>query len=173
MGSGIIEQFAERYECIPISRYYLKPDKFPEFKILVSKHRPEVIINAAAVVGLLNVESNYNLALHVNSELPGVLGKLSRIMDFKLIQISTNSVFEQTSGYAYYEDSHPAPISKYAQTKFAGEQKANEHGGNVVILRVPNLYSKNLYFETNLLKKLVQNIKTNNVVISKNEIISI
>ena len=88
-------------------------------KDIITDIKPDIIINC---IGILNkmAEDNHVLALKLNGLLPHYLDELSKTYNFKLVHVSTDCVFEGTTG-KYDEKSTPDAKSFYGRSKAIGE----------------------------------------------------
>ncbi len=86
--------------------------------------KPRVIINSAAYTDVDGCESNRELAMRVNGEAVGNLARIAGEIGAKLVQISTDYVFDGGKGSPYLEDDTPSPLSVYGASKLAGERNA-------------------------------------------------
>ena len=83
--------------------------------------KPRVVINAAAYTDVDGCESNVELAMQVNGEGVGHLSMVTKEIGAKLVQVSTDYVFDGGKGAPYQEEDLPAPLSIYGESKLAGE----------------------------------------------------
>ena len=84
--------------------------------------RPDVVVNAAAYTAVDAAEEHEDVALRVNGEGPAVLASaVAELPGLRLVQISTDYVFDGTATAPYPEDASIAPASAYGRTKAAGE----------------------------------------------------
>ncbi len=92
----------------------------------ISRHRPSVIIHAAAMTSLRECESNRGLCWKVNVDGTGNLVKacLQHCPDSFFVYISTPGIFDGVRG-GYTENDLPAPKNVYGLSKFAAEQLCN------------------------------------------------
>jgi dTDP-4-dehydrorhamnose reductase len=86
--------------------------------------KPAIIINAAAYTDVDGCESDLDQALAVNGEGVGFLALTAREIGAKLVQISTDYVFNGGKGSPYLEDDPVGPLSVYGESKLAGELNA-------------------------------------------------
>lgn len=86
--------------------------------------KPRVIINAAAYTDVDGCESNVEQAMAVNGEGVGLLALTAREIKAKLVQLSTDYVFDGGKGAPYNEDDPYGPLSIYGESKLAGELNA-------------------------------------------------
>ena len=84
--------------------------------------KPEIIINAAAYTDVDGCETNAEQAMEVNGEGVGLLALTAREIGAKLVQISTDYVFDGRKGAPYLEDDPVGPLSAYGRSKLAGER---------------------------------------------------
>lgn len=104
--------------------------------------KPDVIINTAAYTAVDLAESNADDANAVNVAGARHIAEAADLVDARLIQISTDFVFDGQSELPYLPDDKTAPQSVYGQTKLEGERAVREIlGDNAVILRSSWLYS--------------------------------
>jgi dTDP-4-dehydrorhamnose reductase len=105
---------------------------------LVRKVQPNVIINTAALTNVDYCESNQREAERVNVGGARNLAEAARQNESRLIQISTDSVFDGTYGH-YDEFDTPRPINYYATTKLEAERVVS-HLSNYAIARPSVVY---------------------------------
>jgi dTDP-4-dehydrorhamnose reductase len=87
---------------------------------VISRVRPEVVVNAVGLVKQLPGSSDVIQALTLNSIFPHRLAELSMEFSFRLICISTDCVFSGEKGN-YSEDDLPDARDLYGQSKCLGE----------------------------------------------------
>ncbi|MCA1984212.1 SDR family oxidoreductase [Nocardioides nematodiphilus] len=81
---------------------------------------PDLVINAAAVATLEASAQDPALAQRINADAAGEIAALAHASGAKMVQISTDAVFDGTRG-GYLETDATGPRSVYAATKLAGE----------------------------------------------------
>lgn len=86
------------------------------------RHRPTLVVNAAAHTGVDQAESEPERAFAVNADGPAVLAEACRVHGLPLIHLSTDYVFDGTAHRPYREDDPTAPLGVYGRSKLAGEQ---------------------------------------------------
>ncbi len=92
--------------------------------------KPTVIINAVGVIKQLPSSGNVITTLTINSIFPHRLAELSRELDFRLISISTDCVFDGRKGN-YNEQDAANALDLYGRSKNLGEVS----GANCLTLR--------------------------------------
>ena len=98
---------------------------------------PDVVVNCAAYTAVDDAEDHEAAAAAINGE--GVANIARACPEARLVQISTDYVFDGTAASPYAEDATPAPRSAYGRTKLAGERAALSHPHSYV-LRTAWLY---------------------------------
>ncbi len=104
---------------------------------------PNVIINAAAMTNVDRCESNREEAWQSNAQLTETVTRIARIFDSKVIQISTDYVFDGASG-PYIETDKPNPINYYGKTKLAAENICAQSAVPLAIVRTMWLYGHSI-----------------------------
>jgi len=101
----------------------------------VAKFKPDLLIHAAALVGIRECEENKELAWKTNAEgtqnVVNALKKLDNNCD--LIYISTACVFAGEKEKYYTEDSIPSPKNYYSLTKLCGEIATRQYPNTLII----------------------------------------
>jgi dTDP-4-dehydrorhamnose reductase len=95
----------------------------------------DVVINAAAYTKVDDAESNEDAAYAVNAVGARNLAHAASVAQAKLVQVSTDYVFNGSATTPYREDAPLDPISAYGRTKAAGEQfvlEENPDGSYIV-----------------------------------------
>jgi len=95
--------------------------------------KPRVVVNAAAYTDVDGCETQAELALQVNGEGVAHLAMISKEIGAKLVQVSTDYVFDGGKGTPYLEDDAPAPLSIYGESKLAGEMNAKFNPDHLIV----------------------------------------
>lgn len=101
---------------------------------------PAVVINAAAYTDVDGCEANEKHAMQVNAVGPTNLALACRELGAKLVQISTDFVFDGKGRRPYHPDDPANPISAYGRSKAAGELAIRESGCQYLIVRTSWLF---------------------------------
>ncbi|NLT22228.1 MAG: dTDP-4-dehydrorhamnose reductase [Syntrophorhabdus sp.] len=109
---------------------------------LMDLHRPDVVLNLAAMTDVDGCEDSQELARQVNADGAGTVAELCAAAGTRLVHMSTDYVFDGTKGSPYSEDDEPAPASVYGRTKLAGERMVLERLPGAAVLRTQWLYGK-------------------------------
>jgi dTDP-4-dehydrorhamnose reductase len=103
----------------------------------------DVVINAAAYTKVDDAESHEDAAYAVNATGAGNLATAAAAAGAKLVQISTDYVFDGSATEPYAEQTPVAPVSAYGRTKAAGERLALEaNAAGTYIVRTAWLYGQ-------------------------------
>jgi dTDP-4-dehydrorhamnose reductase len=111
-------------------------------KELMDLHRPDVVLNLAAVTDVDGCEDREELARQVNAQGAGTVAGLCAAAGARLVHMSTDYVFDGTKGSPYREDDEPGPASAYGRTKLAGERMVLERLPGAAVVRTQWLYGK-------------------------------
>lgn len=90
----------------------------------INELKPDVIINAAAYNAVDKCETDekeFESAKKINTDAPRYLTEIALENNAMLIHYSTDYVFSGDKKGGYAENDVPGPISKYGETKLAGE----------------------------------------------------
>ena len=81
----------------------------------------DVVVNCAAYTAVDDAETNEAIAFRVNSVGPANLARRCRAIGARMVQISTDYVFDGTAADPYSEQADPNPQSAYGRTKLVYE----------------------------------------------------
>jgi dTDP-4-dehydrorhamnose reductase len=108
------------------TRRELDLDAPEAFAALLERHRPEVVVHAAAWTDVDACARAPELALARNGAAVGALARECAVRGIDLVLVSTNEVFDgrRTDGRGYGVDDPTGPINAYGSSKLAGEEAA-------------------------------------------------
>lgn len=115
------------------------------------KLRPAVVINAAACTDVDGCETEHDRAFAVNGTGVRNLALTTREIGAKLVQISTDYVFDGGKETPWREDDPVHPLGVYGRSKLAGEENARLNPDHLIVRAqwLYGLYGKN-FVETML-----------------------
>ena len=93
-------------------------------RALVQEHRPDWLINAGAYTAVDKAESEAELAQAVNAAAPAAFAEALQATGGRLLQVSTDFVFNGAQGSPYRPDQPVDPLGVYGASKAAGEAAA-------------------------------------------------
>ena len=132
-------------------------------------NRPDIIINCSGLTGIEECERNPAEAYRVNAIGARNLAIIAAKLSAKMIQISTDDVFDGKANRPYTEFDPASPITVYGNSKLAGENFVREFTHKHFIIRSSWTYGLGNNFVTNVLK-LARNGET--VYVKEGEISS-
>ena len=105
---------------------------------VINKYKPEWIINCGAYTSVDKAESEKEIAFNINGMGPYFLAKYLKNIGGKLLQISSDFVFDGESNRAYKTDHPLKPINVYGESKAMAENlltNKESNFENIFILR--------------------------------------
>ncbi|KZX11459.1 dTDP-4-dehydrorhamnose reductase [Methanobrevibacter curvatus] len=167
LGTDLIEILSKNHEIIATdinedeNTISLDISRLNEVKEKVDLIKPDIIINVAAFTDVDGCETNEELAYTINAIGPKNLSIASRMVDAKILHISTDYVFSGDKK-SYDEADSTGPLSAYGRTKLAGEEFIKDYTEKYFIFRTAWLYG---YHGKNFVKTML-NLSKNNEEIS-------
>lgn len=107
----------------------------------IHRHRPTIIINAAAYTAVDRAETDAAQAFAINRDGARVLAETAAAEDIPIVHISTDYVFDGRSGVPYKETDPVHPLSVYGRSKEEGERAVRSSARKHLILRTAWVYS--------------------------------
>lgn len=108
----------------------------------VGRYRPAWIVNAAAYTAVDRAESEPARARAVNADGAANLARAAADAGARLLQVSTDFVFDGERARPYRPDDAPNPLNVYGASKLAGERAVREIlGDDALVLRTAWVYS--------------------------------
>ena len=123
---------------------------------VIQASRPDWVINCAAMTNVDGAHGNPQLAMNVNAIGPANIARAAAAVGARVIQISTEAVFDGERSEPYSEDDVCHPVSVYGVTKLAGEMLVATYNPSAFVLRTSWLYSggTGVNFPTRILEQL-------------------
>ena len=151
LGSQISRTLSDEYDIIPTSRTgrvqnglsisELDITDHEKVEIFIEDRDPQMIVNCAAMTDVDECEEDAKSAKIVNTDSVSNLAKICRKRGIKLIQISTDYVFDGENS-PYSETSQRRPIQEYGKSKSAAEEIIEaEVGLDWTIVRASGIFS--------------------------------
>ena len=142
-------KFSFLYEDLP----RLDICDFLELDQFVKAHNINAVINCAAYTAVDKAETDFETAEKVNALGVENLVKSMQSVNGKLIQISTDYVFDGTNHMPYVEADLVNPLGVYGSTKLNGENIILNSNINGIVVRTSWLYSS---FGNNFVKTMLR-----------------
>lgn len=135
LGTDLVKVLRARGdEVVALTRADLDLRDADAVRTALRTYAPDVVVNCAAWTAVDAAEEHEEAALAVNGTAVEALAQT----DARLVQISTDYVFDGTATEPYAEDAPVAPVNAYGRTKLAGERAVLARDGYV--LRTAWLY---------------------------------
>lgn len=125
---------------------------------VIQSIRPNMIVNCAAMVDVDLAEKERERAWKTNVSAVEYLAEAARKVDAKIIQVSTDYVFDGTRA-PYSEIDPPAPINYYGRTKLASENALKTSGIEHCIIRTGLLYGASEKIDSNFALKVILSLQ--------------
>ncbi len=106
---------------------------------VIRRHRPDVVINTAAMTNVDACERDPEGCRRLNVDAVQTLAGLCTTDGIHFIHLSTDFIFDGKNG-PYKEDDVPNPLSLYGESKLDAEQVTRAAGGKWTILRTILVY---------------------------------
>ncbi|MEA2373798.1 MAG: dTDP-4-dehydrorhamnose reductase [Thermoleophilaceae bacterium] len=88
---------------------------------IVRREKPEAVVNCAAYTNVDGAEGDEPEAERVNADAAGIVAAAAAEIGARVVQPSTDYVFDGEKGAPYVESDATGPRSAYGRTKLAGE----------------------------------------------------
>ncbi len=167
LGQELVRVFSsdENFVVTAWDKEDLDITNFPLLKEKIQVLKPAILINAVAYNAVDRCETDeeeFKKALLLNRDVPGCLAELSATLGFLLVHYSTDYVFDgaleknkketgccgggccgaRSGQIGYNEEALPNPISRYGESKYAGERVVREKATNYYLIRLSKLFGK-------------------------------
>ncbi|MDP4182506.1 MAG: dTDP-4-dehydrorhamnose reductase [Bacillota bacterium] len=155
LGLELIRQFSEfngKYVYIETDVHNLDITNQEMVSELVSREKPDVIINCAAYTNVDGCETDELNAYKVNAVGPRNLSVAANAIGSKIVQISTDYVFDGTGDEPKREYDSLNPQSVYGKSKAFAEAMVRETNPRHFIIRTAWLYGEGNNFVRTMLK---------------------
>jgi dTDP-4-dehydrorhamnose reductase len=125
----------------PVSRTECDITEGPVVDKVFRSFGPDIVINTAAYTAVDAAEENKELAFLVNARGAENVAKAAELVGSRLIQISTDYVFDGRRSTPYPPDAPTLPLNEYGKSKMAGEEAVQREAADALIIRTGWLYS--------------------------------
>ncbi len=140
LGTDMVGVLVPDFDVKAIDIEDLDITKEAEAKDLISKICPNVVINCAAYTDVDGCELDIKKAFAVNAEAVKNIAQGCKQVNAKLVQFSTDYVFNGDKRSPYEEGDAPDPLNIYGRSKLAGEKYAQEITSNHLLIRTSWLF---------------------------------
>lgn len=147
------------YQLLPTDIEEVDITKIDEVTQFVHVNRPDVVINCAGLTDVQECENNVDEAYRVNAIGVRNVALAANEVNAKVIQISTDDVFDKESRIPYNEFDNVHPRTIYGKSKEAGEKILTQLLNRFVIIRSSWIYGIGRDFVDEVLRNVGQGKK--------------
>ena len=163
LGQELVKQLDKKYEydVIKTDRDTLDITNIENVNTFILERNPDVVINCAAHTAVDLCETDIENAYKINAIGPRNLAIVCDKIGAKLVQVSTDYVFDGNGTRPYREDDITCPNSVYGTSKLMGENFVREFCSKYFIVRTAWLYGEGNNFVRTMLKLSETNSELN------------
>ena len=141
LGTDLVEVLERAGETpIPATRADADFADPPALRALVSRERPDAVVNCAAFHDVAGCETQPELARLINATAVEALAEACGEVGAKLLTVSTDYVFDGAKAGGYVEADEPNPLNAYGASKLEGEQRALAAHPQTFVVRSQSLF---------------------------------
>jgi dTDP-4-dehydrorhamnose reductase len=130
------------HEAVGFARTALDVTDAGAVERAIAAAAPDVVVNCAAYTDVDGAESNEDAAALLNGVAAGLVAAAARAAGARVVQVSTDYVFDGTATRPYVESDPVAPRSAYGRTKLAGERAVAAAHDDHQIVRTAWLFGR-------------------------------
>lgn len=138
---------------VALDRNQLDLSRTDEIRRVIQSVQPDLIINPAAYTAVDKAETEPEMAYAINTTAPQTLAEEAASIGAKLIQFSTDYVYNGKKSGPYLENDATEPLSVYGKSKLAGEDAIRAVGLPHLIFRTSWVYGA---YGKNFLKTILR-----------------
>ncbi len=131
LGQALVAAKPDGIELIATTRAQLDLGDVQACRDIVLNHRPDWVLNAGAYTAVDKAESEPDLAYAINACAPQAFAESLLETGGRLLQLSTDFVFNGRQGWPYSPFQARDPLGVYGASKAAGEEAVEERLGDV------------------------------------------
>lgn len=157
IGTALIDLLeGVEYQLLPTDINEVDITKIDEVTQFVHVNRPDVVINCAGLTDVQECENNVDEAYRVNAIGVRNVALAANEVNAKVVQISTDDVFDKESRIPYNEFDNVHPRTIYGKSKEAGEKILTQLLNRFVIIRSSWIYGIGRDFVDEVLRNVGQ-----------------
>lgn len=125
LGRAVAEEWSRRGAAVEaLSHAAADVADAGRLAVVAAASRPDWIVNCAALTRVDDCESRREEAMRTNGEAVGNVAAAAASVGARLLQVSTDYVFDGAATRPYREEDRTAPVSVYGASKLEGERRA-------------------------------------------------
>ncbi|MFC5401768.1 dTDP-4-dehydrorhamnose reductase [Cohnella soli] len=153
LGQELAHLKSSGVRLIALNREQLDITDAEQCREVISHHRPNAVIHAAAYTAVDRAETEPEAAWKINVEGTRNVAEASESVGAKLTYVSTDYVFNGTAVRPYAEYDTTSPRTVYGKTKLEGEKVASAIHSKLFITRTSWVYGR---YGNNFVKTMLQ-----------------
>lgn len=143
LGTDVVRALdAAGYRVIALSHAEIEVTDQGSVSRALTSHRPRVVVNCAAYVGVDAAEDEPDAAFRVNATGALHVARVSAELGARCCYVSTNYVFDGRQDAPYREEDAAHPLGAYGVSKLAGEGLVRKTSPEWLIVRVCGLFGR-------------------------------
>ncbi len=136
LGAALAREYSREHRVVGFNHAQLDIGDAGQLHARLDAIEFDVLINCAAQTNVDRCETERDEAFVLNAEAPRVMAEIATGKGAKLIQISTDYVFDGEATSPYSEEDEARPISVYGESKREGERLVLAAGDRHLVVRV-------------------------------------
>ncbi|RMG87622.1 MAG: NAD(P)-dependent oxidoreductase, partial [Candidatus Dadabacteria bacterium] len=142
LGRALAREAPEGWDLRVLPRSRLDVTDPEEVRAVLGSLRPQWVVNAAAYTRVDQAEAEPERAAAVNRDGARHVAEACAAVGARMVQVSTDYVFDGTKGSPYRPGDPPNPVNIYGRTKLEGERAVSATlGDRACVLRTAWVYS--------------------------------
>lgn len=122
VGRAVVAARPKAHQCVALDRSELDITNAAALMARMQRERVDWVINCAAYTAVDQAESEPAIAQVINADAVANISAAARGSGARMLQLSTDFVFDGRGSEAYRPDATPNPLNVYGSTKLAGER---------------------------------------------------
>jgi dTDP-4-dehydrorhamnose reductase len=140
LGTDLHQLWREQHDVVPLTHANIEICDAVRTRTLAERLCPDLIVNTAAFHQVDACEDEVRRAFEVNVGAVRELACTAQALNAKLVQFSTDYVFDGLKASPYVESDPAEPLSVYGMSRLAGEWMARRYCEKHYIIRTCGLY---------------------------------
>lgn len=137
LGHDVVEELTGRgLEAVGVDIDEMDITDMSSVDKVIKEAAPDAVIHCAAYTAVDAAEENQELCRRVNAEGPENIARVCKELDIKMLQISTDYVFEGNGDNLWKPEDACVPQSVYGRTKYEGELAVRELLDKYFVVRI-------------------------------------
>ena len=161
LGAALAREYQRAFSVKAFARSQLDLGKLDQVRSTLSETEFDLLINCAALTNVDYCESHRDEAFLINAQGPRLLAEICSEKSASLIHISTDYVFDGKQDAPYIEEDSPAPLSVYAESKLAGEERVLAVSPKNLVVRFSWVFGPD---KPSFIDQIIQRARENEIV---------